>query len=129
MAAVLPSFNGASRAAGASQRRLRRAFAVAPRAAVARRQQRPRSARASAAPRRDVAAPAAAPEELSRRGLLALAAALPALPALQLLAPQRAAAAAAVDWAAVRKDIRAVISDASSPGGIGEKGPTLVRTR
>jgi len=38
-----------------------------------------------------------------------------------------AAAAAAVDWPAVRKDIIDVIADAKSPGGIGEKGPTLVR--
>ena len=38
-----------------------------------------------------------------------------------------AAAAAAVDWPAVRKDVIDVIADAKSPGGIGEKGPTLVR--
>ena len=37
------------------------------------------------------------------------------------------AAAAAVDWASVRKDIIEVIADPNSPGGIGEKGPTLVR--
>ena len=32
-----------------------------------------------------------------------------------------------VDWASVRKDIIEVIADPKSPGGIGEKGPTLVR--
>lgn len=83
--------------------------------------------RASAAPRRDAPAPPAAADEVPRRRLLALAAALPAaLPALRLaLAPKPAHAATAVDWAAVRADIRAVISDPSFPGGIGEKGPTL----
>ena len=87
-----------------------------------------RSVRASAAPRRDEPAPAAAPDEMSRRSLLARAVVLSAaLPALRLAAPLPARAApAAVDWAAVRQDIRAVISDPTFPGGIGEKGPTLV---
>ena len=42
-------------------------------------------------------------------------------------AADAAAAPSSVDWAAVRADITAVIADPKSPGGIGEKGPTLVR--
>jgi cytochrome c peroxidase len=38
-----------------------------------------------------------------------------------------ATATAAVDWQAVRKDIVEVIADPASPGGIGERGPTIVR--
>ena len=74
---------------------------------------------------------------MSRRGaLLALPAAVSALalsavsPAVSFLAPFPATAAAAapsVDWAAVKKDIISVISDPKATGGIGEKGPTLVR--
>ena len=41
--------------------------------------------------------------------------------------PARANPATAVDWEALRTDIVSLISDPSIPGGIGEKGPTLVR--
>jgi hypothetical protein len=72
------------------------------------------------------AAPAVA-AHLSRRALVTL----PALGvALQwaATAPRPAVAAAPpVDWEAVKADIVAVIADPKSPGGIGERGPTLVR--
>jgi len=38
-------------------------------------------------------------------------------------------AASAPEWAAVKKDLIAVIADDKMPGGIGEKGPTLVRSQ
>ncbi|GAX79031.1 hypothetical protein CEUSTIGMA_g6471.t1 [Chlamydomonas eustigma] len=45
-----------------------------------------------------------------------------------LLQPSAAVAAtASIDWQALRKDIMEVIADPASPGGIGERGPTIVR--
>ena len=40
-----------------------------------------------------------------------------------------ASAAAPVDWDAVKADVIAVMADPKSPGGIGERGPTLVCVR
>jgi hypothetical protein len=95
-----------------------------------------RRAASSAPPRASAPAPqastSATPAPLSRRQLLSLGAALPAVAPLllSLSRPLPAAAAPAQDWAAVRADILAVIADASVPGsGIGDKGPTLVRLR
>lgn len=60
-------------------------------------------------------------QQLSRRAALLSGAALP------LLRVAPATAAPPVDWAAVKTEILAVISDPASPGGIGERGPTIVR--
>ena len=78
------------------------------------------------------AAAAAPPSSTATTRRAALLAA-PALASALLLwsagvqPPAAHATASSVDWAAVRADITAVIADPKSPGGIGEKGPTLVR--
>lgn len=69
------------------------------------------------------AAPSAPSGVLSRRNLLA-SGALIASGAVQLPA---FAAGADVDWASLKKDIISVIADPKAPGGVGDKGPTLVR--
>ena len=67
---------------------------------------------------------------MSRRSALlsapALASAMLLLSGIPAPAPSMAASTS-VDWTSVRKDIVSVIADPKSPGGIGEKGPTLVR--
>ena len=80
------------------------------------------------------AAAAAPPSSTATTRRAALLAA-PALASALLLwsagvqppAADAATSPSSVDWAAVRADITAVIADPKSPGGIGEKGPTLVR--
>ena len=81
---------------------------------------------AAAATERTASGPAAAPPVVTRRALLAAAPALASW--VQLLSPAHASSGAP-DWAAVRSDIIGVIADPKSPGGIGERGPTLVSAR
>lgn len=80
------------------------------------------SSKAPAQPAQDAA--------VSRRSsLLAAGAVLTSgwVPAVQL--PAFAAAEdSQVDFSALKKDILAIIADAKVPGGIGDKGPTLVRS-
>ena len=49
--------------------------------------------------------------------------------ALNLSSAPPASSAAPVDWDAVKADVIAVMADPKSPGGIGERGPTLVCVR
>ena len=66
--------------------------------------------------------------QLSRRALVTLPAVGAVLGLAVSAAPRPAFAAPTVDWAAVKADLVAVIADPTFPGGIGERGPTLVRT-
>jgi cytochrome c peroxidase len=63
---------------------------------------------------------------LSRRSALLLPSLL-ATTAPLLASPVALAKASAVDWPAVKAGVLSVISDPASPGGIGEKGATIVR--